>query len=589
MTDRRRRTDADRGRAAQRLEDFAAADRRPGRELPARAAGDRRARATAARASRCCCSRSARSCSPAPGSAPSVDFTPARRVPARRRPRPRPRRACGCGWPSCSTSVDTYSYVFDPYDPRDGRQPAVRRPDQHRHRPRERPAPLPRRQRRRGAVVVAVLLRLLLGQPRPAPCSRAAVGRRPRPARRGVRRASSDQVAAADEMLDAAPDERPGRLGGRRRAASARDRVGTAPDRARGRAVGIVVQKYGGSSRRRRRRHQAGRPAHRRHPEGRPRRRRRRLRDGRHHRRAARPRRAGHARCRRRASSTCCSPPASGSRWRCSRWRSPTSATTARSFTGSPGRRDHRLGARQGQDHRRHAGPDRAGARRAARSRSWPASRASARTPRTSPRSAAAAPTPPRSRWPRRSAPRSARSTPTSTASSPPTRGSCRPPASSTGSPTRRCSRWRPAGAKILHLRCVEYARRYDIPIHVRSSFSQKEGTWIAARPTEGADDMEQAIIAGVAHDRSEAKITVVGVPDKVGEAARIFEALADGRGQPRHDRAERLGRGHRPHRHLVHAAARRRPDRDGGAGRGSRTRSATTRCSTTTRSARSR
>jgi aspartate kinase len=83
-------------------------------------------------------------------------------------------------------------------------------------------------------------------------------------------------------------------------------------------------------------------------------------------------------------------------------------------------------------------------------------------------------------------------------------------------------------GAKILHLRCVEYARRYHIPVHVRSSFSQKKGTWILPDPPEGADDMEQAIIAGIAHDRSEAKVTVVGVPDKVGEAARIFEALAD-------------------------------------------------------------
>ncbi len=82
-------------------------------------------------------------------------------------------------------------------------------------------------------------------------------------------------------------------------------------------------------------------------------------------------------------------------------------------------------------------------------------------------------------------------------------------------------------GAKILHLRCVEYARRYHMPIHVRSSFSQKTGTWIADNESE-EDDMEQAIIAGVAHDRSEAKITVVGVPDKVGEAARIFEALSD-------------------------------------------------------------
>ncbi len=86
------------------------------------------------------------------------------------------------------------------------------------------------------------------------------------------------------------------------------------------------------------------------------------------------------------------------------------------------------------------------------------------------------------------------------------------------------------SGAKILHLRCVEYARRYDIPIHVRSSFSQLEGTVVVGSINDQAHQeavMEAAIIAGVAHDRSEAKITVVGVPDKVGEAARIFDALA--------------------------------------------------------------
>ncbi|MEP9384475.1 aspartate kinase [Nocardioides sp. KR10-350] len=84
------------------------------------------------------------------------------------------------------------------------------------------------------------------------------------------------------------------------------------------------------------------------------------------------------------------------------------------------------------------------------------------------------------------------------------------------------------SGAKILHLRCVEYARNYDMPIHVRSSFSTKEGTWIIPDSAlAGEETMEQAIIAGVAHDRSEAKVTVVGVPDKVGEAARIFETLA--------------------------------------------------------------
>jgi aspartate kinase len=85
-------------------------------------------------------------------------------------------------------------------------------------------------------------------------------------------------------------------------------------------------------------------------------------------------------------------------------------------------------------------------------------------------------------------------------------------------------------GAKILHLRCVEYARRYDIPIHVRSSFSIRDGTWVTDTPIETSEEpaMEQPIISGVAHDRSEAKITVVGVPDKIGQAARIFQAIAD-------------------------------------------------------------
>ena len=87
-------------------------------------------------------------------------------------------------------------------------------------------------------------------------------------------------------------------------------------------------------------------------------------------------------------------------------------------------------------------------------------------------------------------------------------------------------------GAKILMLRCVEYARRYGIPVHVRSSFSNRNGTWVteaglAAGGQTEDETMEQAIISGVAHDRSEAKITVVGVPDKVGEAARIFRAIA--------------------------------------------------------------
>ncbi|GAA3882401.1 aspartate kinase [Streptomyces sedi] len=83
------------------------------------------------------------------------------------------------------------------------------------------------------------------------------------------------------------------------------------------------------------------------------------------------------------------------------------------------------------------------------------------------------------------------------------------------------------SGSKVLLHRCVEYARRYNIPIHVRSSFSGKPGTWVGSRQQEG-EAVEQAIISGVAHDTSEAKITVVGVPDKPGEAAKIFRAIAD-------------------------------------------------------------
>jgi aspartate kinase len=81
-------------------------------------------------------------------------------------------------------------------------------------------------------------------------------------------------------------------------------------------------------------------------------------------------------------------------------------------------------------------------------------------------------------------------------------------------------------GAKVLHLRSVEYARRSAIPIRVRSSYSTRPGTLV----TGSMEDLtvEQAMITGVAHDRSEAKVTVVGVPDEPGEAARIFAAVAD-------------------------------------------------------------
>jgi aspartate kinase len=84
------------------------------------------------------------------------------------------------------------------------------------------------------------------------------------------------------------------------------------------------------------------------------------------------------------------------------------------------------------------------------------------------------------------------------------------------------------SGAKVLQLRCVEYARRYGVPIHVRSSFSNRPGTWVSDEPRKAeGPGMEQAIISGVAHDRSEAKVTVLGVPDVVGQAAKIFRAIA--------------------------------------------------------------
>lgn len=84
-------------------------------------------------------------------------------------------------------------------------------------------------------------------------------------------------------------------------------------------------------------------------------------------------------------------------------------------------------------------------------------------------------------------------------------------------------------GAKVLHLRCVEYARRFDLPIHVRSSFSNKTGTLVVSDSSapEG-EAVEQPIIAGVAHDLGDAKVTVLGVPDLPGKAAEIFSAVAE-------------------------------------------------------------
>ena len=82
------------------------------------------------------------------------------------------------------------------------------------------------------------------------------------------------------------------------------------------------------------------------------------------------------------------------------------------------------------------------------------------------------------------------------------------------------------AGAKVLHIRAVEFARRHGVTLHVRSSFSPSEGTWVVT-PKEG-EVMEEPIITGVAGDLGEAKITVVGVPDTPGMAADIFTVVAE-------------------------------------------------------------
>ena len=81
------------------------------------------------------------------------------------------------------------------------------------------------------------------------------------------------------------------------------------------------------------------------------------------------------------------------------------------------------------------------------------------------------------------------------------------------------------AGAKVINIRAVEFARRHGVTLHVRSSFTEESGTWVSS-PEEGIN-VEEPIIAGVAGDTSEAKITVVGVPDIPGKAAEIFTIVA--------------------------------------------------------------
>ena len=87
-------------------------------------------------------------------------------------------------------------------------------------------------------------------------------------------------------------------------------------------------------------------------------------------------------------------------------------------------------------------------------------------------------------------------------------------------------------GAKVLYIRAVEYARRHRVLIHARSTFSSSVGTYVlgpgmSVPQGEKGEEMEEPIVAGVATDLGQAKITVIGVPDVPGKAAEIFKVIA--------------------------------------------------------------
>ena len=218
------------------------------------------------------------------------------------------------------------------------------------------------------------------------------------------------------------------------------------------------------------------------------------------------------------------------------------------SFTGPAGRPGHRR--RRTPARASSASPPSASAPRSTRaaSRWWRASRARPR-PATSPPSAAAAPTSPASPSPPRSRRTSARSSPTWTASTPPTPTWCPTPASSPACPTTRCSRWPRLGAKVLQARSVEFAKKYGVPVHVRSTFKPDPGT-LVTREDHG---MEDVVVTGITHDRGQAKLSILRVPDRPGIAARVFGAPGSPEHHRGHDRAEHQPR--RLHRHLLHPA----------------------------------
>jgi len=79
-------------------------------------------------------------------------------------------------------------------------------------------------------------------------------------------------------------------------------------------------------------------------------------------------------------------------------------------------------------------------------------------------------------------------------------------------------------GAKVLQIRSVEFAKKYNVPLHVRSTFTETEGTWV----TKEDEDMEKVVVSGVTYDKNEAKVSILRVPDKPGIASKIFGPIAD-------------------------------------------------------------
>ena len=223
-----------------------------------------------------------------------------------------------------------------------------------------------------------------------------------------------------------------------------------------------------------------------------------------------------------------------------------------------PGRHHHRQRPHPGQDPRGQGRPPARGPRRGqgARSRRLPGGVDRARDhhprPRRLRRHGRGA-----GRRPR--APMSARSTPTSRACSPPTPGWCPRPTGINRISFDEMLEMAATGGRVLMLRAVEFARNHNVPLHVRSSFTWEPGTWVV----EEDADMEDAVVTAVTHDTSEAKVTVSGVPDRPGIAARLFRALADK--SINVDMIVQNTSAHGHDRHLVHRAqgrpGRRRGD----------------------------